>query len=70
MVELWLYHKSSIELFRSIFRDPDIFPDPEAFDPQRWINPEGKLRQDLRNFNFGFGRRYVLVSVFRVLPLT
>ncbi len=42
---------------RSIFRDPDIFPDPERFDPQRWLTPDGTIRSDIKNYNFGFGRR-------------
>ncbi|KAI0770000.1 cytochrome P450 [Fomes fomentarius] len=41
----------------SIGRDPDVFPDPEAFKPTRWLNEKGQLRDDLRFFNWGFGRR-------------
>ncbi|KAF8632718.1 hypothetical protein AX15_001715 [Amanita polypyramis BW_CC] len=41
----------------SIGRDPQYFPRPEAFDPQRWINDNGKINEDLKNFSFGFGRR-------------
>lgn len=41
----------------SISRDPDIFPEPHAFKPQRWINDQGRLRDDLKFFVFGFGRR-------------
>ncbi|KAG1769881.1 cytochrome P450 [Suillus placidus] len=41
----------------SISRDPDIFPEPHAFKPQRWINDQGHLRDDLKFFIFGFGRR-------------
>ncbi|KAJ7190927.1 cytochrome P450 [Mycena pura] len=42
----------------SIARDPDVFPDPERFDPQRWITPDGTaIREDLKVFQFGFGRR-------------
>lgn len=41
----------------SICRDPTVFPKPEHFDPQRWLTPEGKIRDDLKVYAFGFGRR-------------
>jgi len=41
----------------SICRDPDVFPEPDAFKPQRWIDGQGSLRDDIRSFVFGFGRR-------------
>ncbi|KAG1748761.1 cytochrome P450 [Suillus occidentalis] len=40
-----------------ISRDPDVFPEPHAFKPQRWINNRGGMRDDLKFFVFGFGRR-------------
>ncbi|KAF9235335.1 cytochrome P450 [Melanogaster broomeanus] len=40
-----------------ISRDPVAFPDPEKFDPQRWLDPNGQLRTDLRFYTYGFGRR-------------
>ncbi|KAF9238563.1 cytochrome P450 [Melanogaster broomeanus] len=41
----------------SISRDPVAFPNPEKFDPQRWLDPNGNLRTDLRFYTYGFGRR-------------
>ncbi|KAJ7151109.1 cytochrome P450 [Mycena filopes] len=42
----------------SVARDPHVFPDPEQFNPQRWITPDGNaIREDLKVFQFGFGRR-------------
>ncbi|TCD69790.1 hypothetical protein EIP91_006327 [Steccherinum ochraceum] len=41
----------------SIMRDPDVFPDPDVFKPSRWVAPNGRLRDDLKHFDFGFGRR-------------
>jgi cytochrome P450 len=41
----------------AISRDPVVFPDPERFDPQRWFNEDGQLRNDKRLYAYGFGRR-------------
>ncbi|PBK70377.1 cytochrome P450 [Armillaria solidipes] len=41
----------------SVGRDPAVFPDPETFNPQRWIAADGTLRDDIRSYPFGFGRR-------------
>ncbi|EPQ50746.1 cytochrome P450 [Gloeophyllum trabeum ATCC 11539] len=41
----------------SIGRDPVVFPDPESFKPPRWIGEDGQIRNDLKFYNFGFGRR-------------
>lgn len=50
---------SLLRLFRAISRDPDVYPDPEAFKPSRWLNEKGQMREDLKFFNWGFGRRSV-----------
>jgi cytochrome P450 len=41
----------------AISRDPEVFPDPEKFDPQRWIDDDGRLRNNMTSYTFGFGRR-------------
>ncbi|KAJ3487188.1 hypothetical protein NLI96_g3713 [Meripilus lineatus] len=41
----------------SILRDPEAFPDPESFKPERWLTEGGQIRDDLKMFGFGFGRR-------------
>ncbi|KAK0478982.1 cytochrome P450 [Armillaria novae-zelandiae] len=41
----------------SVGRDPAVFPDPETFNPQRWIAAGGTLRDDIQSYPFGFGRR-------------
>ncbi|KAG2342607.1 cytochrome P450 [Suillus weaverae] len=42
----------------AISHDASVFPDPENFDPQRWVEPCGHIRPDLKSFPFGFGRRF------------
>ncbi|KAG2118174.1 uncharacterized protein F5147DRAFT_670248 [Suillus discolor] len=37
--------------------NPEVFPEPDAFKPQCWIDDQGRLRDDFNNFLFGFGRR-------------
>ncbi|KAG1908889.1 cytochrome P450 [Suillus fuscotomentosus] len=41
----------------AIANDPEVFPEPHKFNPQRWIDDAGRVRSDLRFFTFGFGRR-------------
>ncbi|KAG2052656.1 cytochrome P450 [Suillus hirtellus] len=33
----------------------EVFPEPNTFKPQCWIDDQGHLRDDLNNFLFGFG---------------
>ncbi|KAG9313182.1 cytochrome P450 [Chiua virens] len=41
----------------AISRDPVAFPDPDTFDPQRWLTEDGTIKTDMRFYTFGFGRR-------------
>ncbi|KAK7442492.1 hypothetical protein VKT23_016090 [Stygiomarasmius scandens] len=44
----------------AILHDKDMYPDPDTFDPSRWLTPDGSIiNADLREpvSNFGFGRR-------------
>lgn len=51
--------------FRGICRDPEKYPDPEAFRPERWLDPSfPSYREPLTEFpnlknyhQFGYGRR-------------
>lgn len=41
-------------------RDESIFPNPEVFDPERYLEAVDEAtakRRDVRNYVFGFGRR-------------
>ncbi|KAG2068482.1 cytochrome P450 [Suillus decipiens] len=41
----------------AISRDPIVFSDPEVFDPQRWLDSEGRLKDNIKFIAYGFGRR-------------
>jgi len=42
----------------AITRDPDVYPEPEVFKPERFLNPNGTLREGFTVTSvFGFGKR-------------
>ncbi|EGN92976.1 hypothetical protein SERLA73DRAFT_11095, partial [Serpula lacrymans var. lacrymans S7.3] len=41
----------------AIAHDPDVFPKPDDFNPLRWLDKAGRLRDDMKFFNYGFGQR-------------
>ena len=45
-------------IFRAILHDPAMYPEPDLFKPERFINQDGSLRDDpTLTMAFGSGRR-------------
>ena len=43
---------------RAVLHDPELYPDPEAFKPERFLNEDGTFRDDpVLSLAFGAGRR-------------
>ena len=45
-----------------MLQDPNVFSEPERFDPEKYLNSDGSLRELERHedpsiIGFGFGRR-------------
>ena len=58
---------------RAVLHDPELYPDPEAFKPGRFLNEDGTFRDDpVLQLAFGAGRRicpgrhFVSASLFVV----
>ena len=44
--------------FRAILHDPETYPEPEEFKPERFLNEDGSVREDpALSLVFGVGKR-------------
>ena len=59
MVCRWSIHANvNLRYFRAILHDPEAYPDPEEFKPERFLNPDGTVRDDpALSLAFGAGKR-------------
>jgi cytochrome P450 len=47
-----------LRCFRAILHDPEIYPDPEEFKPERFLNKDGSVKDDpALSLAFGVGKR-------------
>jgi hypothetical protein len=47
-----------LRCFRAILHDPEMYPDPEEFKPERFLNEDGSVRDDpTLSLAFGIGKR-------------
>ena len=56
-------------LRRAMTRDPEKYVNPEDFNPDRFLDENGKLNDDDVGFTFGFGRRYVSLSLSKLFSV-
>ncbi len=58
LTNFMLHYSNTYSFRRCIAKDPDVYPDPDTFKPDRWLDENGQLKEDSPFWNFGFGRRY------------
>ena len=53
-----IYTNVNLRYFRAVLHDPEVYPDPEEFKPERFLNPDGSARDDpTLSLVFGAGKR-------------
>jgi cytochrome P450 len=56
--QLFIQLDIHLRRFRAILHDPETYPDPEAFKPERFLNKDGSVRDDpTLALAFGAGKR-------------
>jgi cytochrome P450 len=55
---LSIHTNANLRYFRAVLHDPEVYPDPEEFKPERFLNPDGTVRDDpALSLIFGAGKR-------------
>ena len=47
----------------AVHHDPDVFPDPDLFDPSRFLDDKGQVTGKDRIIPFGLGMNYYIWNV-------
>jgi cytochrome P450 len=62
-----------LRCYRAILHDPELYPEPEEFKPERFLNKDGTVREDPAiSLAFGLGKRicpgrhFVDAAIFNV----
>lgn len=62
-------HAQVVPLLHAVHMDPNLWEDPEKFNPSRFINSEGKVTKPEYFLPFGVGRRMCLGEVLARMEL-
>jgi cytochrome P450 len=55
---LYFFPLGSQPFVRAVLHDPVMYPEPDSFKPERFINPDGSAREDpVLSTIFGLGKR-------------
>ena len=53
-----LHMNAHLRCYRAILHDPESYPEPEEFKPERFLNTDGTVREDPAiSLAFGIGKR-------------
>ena len=53
-----IYLNVYLRFLRAVLHNPEIYPDPEEFKPERFLNDDGSVRDDpTLSLVFGIGKR-------------
>jgi cytochrome P450 len=57
-VDCLMHMNVYLRCYRAILHDPELYPEPEEFKPERFLNNDGTVREDPAiSLAFGIGKR-------------